>query len=132
MTDLYLIKNEVPAKTIPCMVLGSLQADLATIMKLKTMPYERTYILSEDSYVEISIQKLESGLFQLQIKSPDRSDTLTDPKSKKLVDMTHMLVWLALSTSLSRTSLPPCASTAHSGAHEILALYGCLEALKGT
>ncbi|MBX9669784.1 MAG: hypothetical protein K2X93_19325 [Candidatus Obscuribacterales bacterium] len=132
MTHNTLYKTEVPATTIPCVVLASLQSDLASIMKSKALlPFRRMYVLSPDSFVELSIQKLESGQFQLEINAPNRREHVVDPKLKKLVDTAHMFTWLALSTSLSRSSLAPCPSMAHSGADEVLALYQCLGAFKG-
>lgn len=130
MNQNFLYNGEAKSMTIPCMVLASLQSDMATIMKPKTLPFKRMYVLSPDSFVELSIEKLESGQFQLEINAPNRSERLIDPKLKKLVDMAHIFAWLALSTSLSRNSLPPCSSMSHSGADEILALYQCLGVVK--
>lgn len=120
------MQSEAIPKTIPCAMLVFLQSDLAAIAKLKTLPFKRDYRLREDSFIELSMDKMDDGLFHLEVHSSDRVDRATDPKLKKIVDLAHMFAWRALSTTLSRVSLPPCASMAHSGADEILALYQCL------
>lgn len=125
-----LTKSESSSPAVPCVVLALLQADLAAILKSRTLPFKRSYSLNQDSRIEISIEKLDDGQFQLELISPNWNARLTEPKPKKLIDMAHMFTWRALSTTLRRIKLSPCTSMAHSGADEILALYQCLETVK--
>ncbi len=129
MNHLTLIKNE-PNTIVPCMVLASLQSDLAAIIKSKALPFKRSYSFTQDTYIEISIQKRDDGQFQLEINAPNLNESSTEPKLKKLIDMAHMFTWRALSTTLRRIKLAPCTTMAHSGADEILALYQCLETVR--
>lgn len=112
------------------MVLVELQNDLATIIKSKTLPFTQSYNLSPDASFGITIKQLEDGNFHLELKSPNGCEVVTEPKLKRLVEFAHMYTWRALASSLSRISLAPCATMAHSGADEILALYQCLHAFR--
>ncbi len=130
MTHLSLVKNDPSSVATPCMVLASVQSDLAKMAKSTDLPFKKTYDFGQDSCLEVSIEKLEDAQFYLQVNAPGWSEAIKEPKLKRMVDLAHMFAWRGLSTILSRTSLPPCAAMAHSGADEVLALYQCIESVK--
>lgn len=115
--------NQQSPELTPCLVLRNLQSDLSGLLKSKTWPFSSVYRLSEDAFIEISVQKLDDGQFQLNINSSSGSKTATEAKLARLVDLAHMFAWRYLSQSLSSITILPCASAVHGGADEVLALY---------
>jgi|AGTN01.3.fsa_nt_gi hypothetical protein len=127
-----LMETPVTEKELfqPCSVLAQMRLDMVAVAKSKNLPFLRRYDISETDFLVISIRKLSELEFHLEVTSARGTEEATDPKLKKLLDLAHLYIWKALSTSLSRNPLMPCVSMEHSGADEVLALYNGIEVFR--
>jgi hypothetical protein len=131
MNQQLLVENNETAVMTPCAVLCQLQTDLASLAKSKTLPFEETYRLTPDLFVEIHIEKdVESGNFKAQIRSINGTTTAEDLNFKKLLELTHQKITRAVSACLSRLDSKPCSMMPHLAVDEILALYKCISQFK--
>lgn len=128
-----IMDNQLPTTisardvSLPCSVLARLRLDMGAVSKSKELPFLRRYDIAENEFLSIDIRKLDDGQYHLKVCSARGAEEAADVKLKKLLDLAHLYIWKALSTSLSRNPLTPCESMEHSGADEVLALYKSIE-----
>lgn len=131
MNQQLLVENNASKVMTPCAVLNQLQTDLASLAKSKELPFEETYQLTPELFVEVRVRKNdETKMFESQVRSIVGTNTAEDANFKKLLEMTHPKITRALAACLSRLDSTPCSMMPHLAVDEILAMYRCVSHFK--